>query len=174
MDTAPQYTFLICPNPEARDLYADNAEPGGGRGDSGIDLRFAEDVTIPPMAHTDGMPVLIGLMVRVRGVTASGAYFPYEIRPRSSIAKSPLSLANSVGTIDVGYMGELRLAIRNHASEPYTVKRGTSLFQLTRADLAPAAVTVVDASCPHLAATARGTGGFGSTGAAGTGLPTDN
>lgn len=168
----PPHYFLLSPDPAARDLYADVRDAGGARGDSGTDLRFAEDAVIPPTASIGGLPVIIGLKVRARNFsTRDFSYCPYEIRPRSSIAKTPLGLANSIGTIDAGYTGELKVAIRNHSAEPFAVKRGDSLFQLVRPGLSPAAVLVVDPGCPAFqdGSTLRGAGGFGSTGAAGAG-----
>jgi len=167
----PSPCYSIAASPAAAGLYASEGTPGGPRGDSGVDLRFAEDVAIPPTASIGGLPVLIDLGVRVRCVDADGmTYIPYQIAPRSSISKTPLSLANGVGIIDAGYQGPLKVAVRNHSSEPFTVRRGESLFQLVRPDLAPARVAVRDGDHRDFAvATARGEGGFGSTGAAGAG-----
>lgn len=160
--------FLIAVGPSAHGLYADVAAPGGPRGDSGTDLRFAENAVIPPMASTKGMPVIVDLNMRARCLI-NGAFVPFQIVPRSSIGKTPLGLANSVGTIDAGYQGPLKIALHNFADQPWPVRRGNALFQLVRPDLAPARVTVVDEEHPAFAeATARGAGGFGSTGDAGS------
>jgi len=159
--------FLIAVGPAAHGLYADVATPGGPRGDSGTDLRFAEDVEIPPTSSIRGLPVVVDLKVRARCLV-NGAFVPFQIVPRSSISKTPLGLANSVGTIDAGYQGPLKIALRNHSDEPWLCRRGDALFQLVRPDLAPARASVVGGDHPAFAeATARGAGGFGSTGEAG-------
>lgn len=161
--------YLVAPLAAADGLYAD-APPGGGRGDSGVDIRFAADCTIPPMGATSGLPYMIDLQVRVRCVSW-GVCAPYTIVPRSRIGKTPLSLANSIGIIDAGYTGNLMVAVRNHGEADYTVLRGESLFQLVTPGLSPVAVRVVSPDDPAFAAGAsvRGHGGFGSTGAAGSG-----
>jgi dUTP pyrophosphatase len=80
--------------------------------------------------------------------------------PRSSIAKTPLRLCNSIGLIDGGYRGEIMSAIDNIKDEPYTVEPGQRLFQLVAMDGAPIYFEIVD----ELSKTTRGDGGFGSTG----------
>jgi dUTPase len=164
--------FLICPEPAAEGatpLYNNIDEAGGSLADSGTDLRFADDCTIPPETETDGLPAVISLNVRVRCMRG-GEYVAFRIVPRSSIGKTPLELANSEGIIDSGYTGPLRVAIRNHKSSAYCVARGHALFQMVLPDLAPATVLVVQADHPAFApgASKRGIGGFGSTGVQGT------
>ena len=160
--------FLVADSPESRGLYNDIAMPGGPRGDSGIDLRFAEDILISPMSLVQGMPCIVDLKVRVRCI-ANGEFAPFQILPRSSIGKTPLGFANNVGVIDRGYQGSLKVALRNYSNEDWLCRRGDALFQLVRPDLAPALVTVVGEDHPaFVEATERGAGGFGSTGVAGT------
>ena len=88
----------------------------------------------------------------------------YYLYARSSIYKTPLILANSVGIIDAGYRGEImgafRYIPRSDSDEEYTVKRGTRLLQICSRDLSPFSFSVVD----ELSETRRGEGGFGSTG----------
>jgi len=88
-------------------------------------------------------------------------YYSY---PRSSISKTPLMLANSVGIIDSGYRGPIIGAFRNTSSdkEPYVVEQNARLLQLCAPDLRPIVVELVDES--FFEATERGEGGFGSTG----------
>ena len=162
--------FLVCPGPAAEGLYHSIPVPGGTGGDSGADLRFPADVTVPPSGLTgSGVPTLVDLDVRVRCL-AQGAPTPYLLVARSSIGKTPLFLANSVGVIDRGYMGNLKVAIHNLSDAAYVVKRGTSLFQVVRADLEPACVLVTGAGhAAFSAASTRGDGGFGSTGLGGAG-----
>lgn len=84
-----------------------------------------------------------------------------QIRPRSGLAlKHGIVLPNSPGTIDEDYRGELQVIVMNAGMEPFTVERG---MRIAQGVLAP----VTRASWAEVAAlpeTARGGGGFGSTG----------
>ena len=134
-------------DPSVRDLYTSNTT----NGNSGYDLYVVEDVTIN--ANKTEF-----INFKVRGKTKNGA--GYMLLPRSSISKTPLRLANSVGLIDPTYRGELMAAFYNTSSEAYEVKKGTRIAQLALANLGPFSVTWVES----LDATERGDGGFGSTG----------
>ncbi len=85
---------------------------------------------------------------------------PYLMMPRSSIAKTPLRLSNSIGLIDGGYRGELIAFCDNISDEPYTVEAGQRLFQVVAMDGSPLELELVS----ELSETTRGDGGFGSTG----------
>ena len=80
--------------------------------------------------------------------------------PRSSIAKTPLRLCNSIGLIDGGYRGEIMAAVDNIKDEDYKIEKGQRLFQLVAMDGSPVKFELVD----KLTDTTRGEGGFGSTG----------
>ena len=80
--------------------------------------------------------------------------------PRSSIAKTPLRLCNSIGLIDGGYRGEIMAVCDNIKTDIYDVKKGQRLFQLVAMDSSPIQYELVE----ELEMTTRGTGGFGSTG----------
>lgn len=82
----------------------------------------------------------------------------YMLVPRSSITKTPLRLANSIGIIDPSYRGEIQARVDNLSDQPFEVN-GVSLFQLVWGDLVPMHVQFVEV----LSETARGAGGFGST-----------
>lgn len=164
----PMFTFLC--NEDAVSLYRDIPIPGGGRGDSGVDLRFPEDVYIAPLdADPSGLPTIIDLKIRAR-CFRDGNAAPYMIVPRSSIAKTPLQLANSIGIVDQGYIGTLKVAIRNMSTRGYTVKKGISLFQVIIPNLTPASLSVfaLDGRVVEETPTVRGEGGFGSTGTGGS------
>jgi dUTPase len=160
--------FLLCPSPEARGLYSDIQVAGGWQRNAGTDLRFPADAAIPPTASIGGRPVVVDLGVRARCAVGE-RFVAYQIVPRSSISATPLGLANSVGTIDRGYTGSLKVAIRNHSDEAFVVVRGTSLFQLVHPSLEPAHMGVVSDDDPAFAegASLRGAGAFGSTGPGG-------
>ena len=87
--------------------------------------------------------------------------FEMQIRPRSGLAtKSGITLPNTPGTIDSDYRGPLGVALINLGQAPYTVQHGDRVAQMIVAPVVQATYEVVD----HLGATARGAGGFGSTG----------
>ena len=84
-----------------------------------------------------------------------------QVRPRSGLAiKHGVTLLNSPGTIDADYRGELMVIMVNHGAEPFTVRRGDRIAQLIVAAVSHVEIAEVE----MLAATARGQGGFGSTG----------
>lgn len=84
-----------------------------------------------------------------------------QIRPRSGLAlKQGITLPNSPGTVDEDYRGELQVIILNAGTEPFMVERG---MRIAQAVLAPV-VRANWSEVAELPATARGTGGFGSTG----------
>jgi len=87
--------------------------------------------------------------------------YEMQVRPRSGLAlKHGLTLPNSPGTIDEDYRGELGVIVLNAGPEPFTVERGMRIAQAVIAPVVRAAWREVDT----LPATARGAGGFGSTG----------
>ena len=83
------------------------------------------------------------------------------IYARSGLAsKKGLAPANKVGVIDSDYRGEIMVALHNHGSEPQTITDGERIAQIVFAPFYAADFNVVD----ELDSTARGAGGFGSTG----------
>lgn len=89
--------------------------------------------------------------------------FEAQVRARSGLAlKKGLALANGVGTIDADYRGEVGVIVVNLGSEPVTIERGERIAQLVVAPVVRAAFE----PAPELNGTARGAGGFGSTGTA--------
>ena len=86
-----------------------------------------------------------------------------QLRPRSGLAlRQGLTLLNSPGTIDCDYRGEVGVIVINHGAEPVTIAHGMRIAQLV---LAPVA-RIAWAEAEALATSARGVGGFGSTGTA--------
>lgn len=89
------------------------------------------------------------------------AGYEVQIRPRSGLAlKSGVTLLNTPGTIDSDYRGPVGILLINLGQEPHTVRRGDRIAQMVVAAVVRADFTPAEA----LAATARGDGGFGSTG----------
>jgi dUTP pyrophosphatase len=84
-----------------------------------------------------------------------------QVRPRSGLAaQHGVTVLNAPGTIDADYRGEVKVLLVNLGPEPFAVTRGMRIAQLVIASAARA--RLVEAA--DLAATARGAGGFGSTG----------
>jgi dUTP pyrophosphatase len=84
-----------------------------------------------------------------------------QVRPRSGLAlKQGLTCLNSPGTIDADYRGEVGVLVINLSREPVTLKRGDRIAQLVVAPTVQATLVEVQ----ELTQTARGEGGFGSTG----------
>ena len=87
--------------------------------------------------------------------------FEMQIRPRSGLAvKYGISLPNTPGTIDSDYRGPLGVALINLGAEAYVIRHGDRIAQMIVAPVVQARFEVVDS----LSDTARGEGGFGSTG----------
>lgn len=87
--------------------------------------------------------------------------FEAQARPRSGLSsKHGICLPNAPGTIDCDYRGEVLIPLINHGREPFTVTHAMRIAQLVIAPVSHAIVQEVD----ELDGTARGAGGFGSTG----------
>ncbi len=87
-----------------------------------------------------------------------------QIRPRSGLAlKHGVTVLNSPGTVDADYRGEVKVLLVNLGREPFVVRRGMRIAQLVIARVEDAALEPT----LSLAASARGGGGFGSTGSEG-------
>ena len=84
-----------------------------------------------------------------------------QVRPRSGLAaQHGVTVLNAPGTIDADYRGEIKVLLVNLGPDPFTVSRGMRIAQLVIASAARALLV----ETADLAATGRGTGGFGSTG----------
>lgn len=87
--------------------------------------------------------------------------FEAQVRPRSGLAvKHGIGIVNAPGTIDSDYRGEVKVALINFGSEPYTIHRGERIAQMIIQQVFQARIEVVQT----LDETERNTGGFGSTG----------
>lgn len=122
------------------------------QGAAGMDVVSAEDVTINPGARH---AVATGLAVAIP------PGFEIQVRPRSGLAlEHGITVPNTPGTIDSDYRGELKVILINHGTDPFAVRRGDRVAQLVLAPVTQASWLSVD----ELDETARGDGGFGSTG----------
>ena len=87
--------------------------------------------------------------------------YEVQVRPRSGLAlKHGITCLNTPGTIDSDYRGEVKVILANLGAEPFEVRRGDRVAQLVPAPVLQARFVEVET----LAETARGEGGFGSTG----------
>jgi dUTP pyrophosphatase len=123
---------------------------------AGMDLRAAvpqdEPLVLRPGSR---FPVPTGLAF------ALPPGFEGQVRPRSGLAaKHGVTCLNSPGTVDADYRGEVKVILINHGEEDFTIRRGERIAQLVVAPVVQAAWDEVES----LDETARGAGGFGSTG----------
>lgn len=93
------------------------------------------------------------------------AGFEGQVRPRSGLAvKHGVTVLNAPGTVDSDYRGEVKVPLINLGQEPFAIARGDRIAQMVIAPVTRAILTEV----AGLDATARGAGGFGSTGVTGS------
>ena len=135
-------------------LHADAIIPKYAHGpdeDAGMDLCAVEDAVLEPNVPR---AVPTGLSIELP------PGFEAQVRPRSGLAlKFGISIPNSPGTVDPGYRGELRVILINLGKTAYSVTKGDRIAQMIIARYE--AVEVVEG---ELSDTARGEGGFGSSG----------
>ena len=121
---------------------------------AGMDLAAAIDasLTLAPGAR-DMIPT--GLAI------ALPAGYEAQVRPRSGLAaKNGVTVLNTPGTVDADYRGEVKVILINLGAEDFVIERGMRIAQMVIAPVTQATFKEVDA----LSDTARGSGGFGSTG----------
>ena len=123
-------------------------------GDAGADLVAREEVTIAPAGGRAVIPAGIALAI-------PDGYAGFVL-PRSGLAlRHGITCLNTPGLIDAGYRDEIRIVLVNtDPSESYTVRRGDRIAQLVIQPVERSVFTAVD----RLPDSARGLGGFGSTG----------
>ncbi len=121
-------------------------------GAAGMDVVSAEALTLAPGARA---AVATGFAIAIP------AGHEVQVRPRSGLAlKHGVTCLNTPGTIDSDYRGEVKVILANLGQDPFAIARGDRIAQLVPAIVLRASVGEVDA----LEDTARGAGGFGSTG----------
>ena len=151
------YTLQILPTtPEAASFYSTKNIDGNN---AGFDLFVPEDCIFEP-----GERKLVSMRVKICLVTLNGGGMNpvnYWMPPRSSISKTGLLLLNSIGVIDKSYRGELMAYLWNTTNEEVIVQKGDRLVQIVAPDMGH-----IHKSCivDSLDETARGEGGFGSSG----------
>jgi len=119
---------------------------------AGLDVCAAEELVLEPGQRH---PVATGFAIEI----PHG--YEVQVRPRSGLAlKHGITCLNTPGTIDSDYRGEVKVILANLGDQPFAVRRGERIAQLVPAPVLQAQFVEVEA----LAETARGAGGFGSTG----------
>jgi dUTP pyrophosphatase len=122
-------------------------------GDAGLDLRASEAVRLDP---GERRLVPTGVAAAIPEGHAG------LVLPRSGLARQKgVTVLNAPGLIDSGYRGELMVLLINHGAEPVAIERGERIAQLVIQPVARARLVEVE----RLPDSARGEGGFGSTGA---------
>lgn len=123
-------------------------------GAAGLDLMaaVAEPMVLKPLERQ---------MVPTGIAIALPEGYEAQVRPRSGLAaKHGISIVNAPGTVDADYRGEIKVLLVNLSNEPFTIDRGERIAQMVIAPVVQAKLVEVTA----LDTTARGAGGFGSTG----------
>ena len=121
-------------------------------GAAGMDVVAAEDLDLAPGARH---AVATGFAMAI----PEG--YEVQVRPRSGLAlKHGITCLNTPGTIDSDYRGPLGVILANLGADPYTIRHGDRIAQMVVAPVVQARFAVAQT----LGETARGTGGFGSTG----------
>jgi dUTPase len=152
-----------------------NGEEYGYGVDNLISRQF---ITNPGITSSSGVDGARGLNLGVRCCMRAAAAAPcgFYLYPRSSISKTRMRLANSVGIIDAGYRGDLIAAVDTIGFFGSTdiwhvwketlspIKKYDRYFQVCAPDLSPFLVHIVETEQDLSPPTSRGSGGFGSTG----------
>jgi len=150
-----------------------NGEEYGYGVDNLISRQF---ITNPGITSSVGVDGARGLNLGVRCCMRAAAPCGFYLYPRSSISKTRMRLANSVGIIDAGYRGDLIAAVDTIGFFGSTdiwhvwketlspIKKYDRYFQVCAPDLSPFLVHIVETEQDLSPPTSRGSGGFGSTG----------
>lgn len=121
---------------------------------AGMDLAAAIDAPVT-LAPGERAMVPTGLAI------ALPAGYEAQVRPRSGLAaKNGVTVLNTPGTVDADYRGEVKVILINLGTDPFEVERGMRIAQMVIAPVTQARFAEVET----LTETARGAGGFGSTG----------
>ncbi|WP_315803954.1 dUTP diphosphatase [Bradyrhizobium sp. SZCCHNS3002] len=140
-------------------------------------LPHGEGLPLPAYqtAHAAGLDLLAAVPADAPLVLASGGHamvptglsialpdgYEAQVRPRSGLAaRHGVTVLNAPGTVDADYRGEICVLLINHGKEPFTIRRGERIAQMVIAAMVRAELSLATS----LTTTARGSGGFGSTG----------
>lgn len=122
------------------------------KGDAGMDVYSIEEAVIK---NGETKLIKTGISIELPEMTEA------QMRPRSGLAlKNSITLLNSPGTIDEGYRGEIGVIMINHGKEDFKVEKHMKIAQMVVKPIYDINIEEVE----ELSDTARGEGGFGSTG----------
>jgi len=144
----PLYINIIADN---KDMWNSHPtyEKAKKNEDTGLDIPMPHSIIVP--ANSKAFTVDLGF----KADQNQG----YMLIPRSSISKTPLRLANSIGIIDKSYRGKVMVKLDNNSKQDFEMIRGSCYFQIVAFNgLLPTYQLVTDINNTY-----RGTGGFGST-----------
>ena len=150
-------------NDEFKDFYREKIEKHNHHvltdphPNSGFDLYVPEEQLL-----LAGGVSFINFLVKAQMRFIDKNMCAYYLYPRSSLSKTPLMLANSVGIMDEGYTGSLLGAFRHFGFEEYKVEKYQRLVQICHPSLCPIFVSLME-DTDSMVSTIRGGGGFGST-----------
>ena len=132
-------------------------------GDAGVDLVTTSDVTLGPGDRT-----VVGTGIAIALPNGYAAF----VHPRSGLAaRHGVTVVNAPGTVDAGYRGEIKIVLINHdTAHPVRLQRGERVAQLVVQRVERVAFVEVD----QLPGSARGDGGYGSTGTAPLSTPSES
>ncbi len=148
---AEEITVAVRRLPHAEDLPLPHRASAQA---AGLDLLAAIDA---PLEIAPGGFALVPTGIAI----ALPAGFEAQVRPRSGLAaRHGVTVLNTPGTVDADYRGEVKVILVNFGDRPFLVERGMRIAQMVIAALPPVRLVACDA----LPDTARGAGGFGSTG----------
>lgn len=164
MSSQVQYRLEVLPVGWEEDAQCPYKSQERNDDNAGYDVFCRKLTNIPNCAFANGKGTLIplGLKARMVRVNPDGQEKDshYWLLPRSSIFKTPMMMANSVGVIDKTYRGELMAPVRSNGPE-YNVDSGERYFQIVAPDMGwISEIRLVES----FQETQRGEGGFGSTG----------
>lgn len=144
-------TVNLCPLPHFEGLTLPSFATASS---AGVDLEAA---VTAPLTLAPGARALVATGLSM----ALPEGYEAQIRPRSGLAfKNGITVLNSPGTIDADYRGEVKVLLINHGDQDFVIERGMRIAQMIIAPYTQPAWSVV----ATLDETARGEGGFGSTG----------
>lgn len=124
-------------------------------GAAGADLRSIEDVEIPSSQWR---------LIKLGFAMALPQGYEAQVRPRSGLAmQHGVTVLNSPGTVDCDYRGEMKVMLVNHGPNTFYVNKGDRIAQMVVSSVVDG-LNLMPQTVQTLDATARGTGGFGSTG----------
>lgn len=126
---------------------------------TGYDLFSAEKTTLQP---GERKALSLGFMMDFTRIDLN---VDLQLRPRSGLAaRHGITLLNAPGTIDMDYLGEWKVILINHGSEPYTIEVGDRVAQLVIGSFSGAVPIFPVDDLEKFGQTERGTDGFGSSG----------